>query len=210
MKKYLLVITGLIIILMISMTVVYGWFTYVQRKSVSTFTSNEISVIVYLNEDLAVQTMDISNLAFIDFEDDLLNNTNQAFNEVAEVIHVEMILSSDSPVSRSMITLNFFDSLHPLIYLIISDDTIVDYYTYLQTLIDPLDTKANILTQIQAHNQSQINDFNSHIMLPGETQSFKVVFWGDYDALSEPKDVENFQTTLAVEFKVVNAYGDIS
>ena len=47
-------------------------------------------------------------------------------------------------------------------------------------------------------------------MLPGETQHFKVVIWGDYDALSEPKDIKNYQTTMAVQFRIVNAYGDVS
>lgn len=200
----------LLIILSMTMTIVYGWFTYVQRKSVSTFTSNDIDVIVYLNENLAVETMDLSNLAFVDFEDDLLNDTNMALNDVAQIMHFEMILSGNSPVSKSLITLNIYDTMNPLIYVIITDDTIVDYHSYLQTIMNPLDTKTNILAQIDTHNQSQIDLLNAHIMLPGETQSFKVVLWGDYDALSEPKDIKNYQTTLAVEFRVVNAYGDVS
>lgn len=210
MKKYVLVVVVFLLLLSMTMTLVYGWFTYVQRKSVSTFTSNDIDVIVYLNENLAVETMDLSNLAFVDFEDDILNDTNQALNDVAEVMHFEMILSSNSPVSKSMITLNIYDLNHPLIYMIVADDTIVDYYGYLQSIINPLDTKTNILAQIEAHNQAQIDLLNAHIMLPGETQSFKVVVWGDYDSLSEPKDIENYQTTLAVEFRIVNAYGDVS
>ena len=210
MKKYVLTIVVFMLLLSMTMTLVYGWFTYVQRKSVSTFTSNDIDVIVHLNENLAVETMNLSNLAFVDFEDDILNDTNQALNDVAEVMHFEMILSSTSPVSKSLITINMYDANHPLIYMIIADDTFVDYYGYLQTIINPLDTKTNILAQIEAHNQNQIDLLNEHIMLPGETQSFKVVVWGDYDRLSEPKDIENYQTTLAVEFRVVNAYGDIS
>ena len=90
------------------------------------------------------------------------------------------------------------------------DDTIVDYHSYLLTVINPLDTKTNILAQIDAHNDSQMNFLSSHIMLPGETQHFKVVIWGDYDALSEPKDIKNYQTTMAVQFRIVNAYGDVS
>ena len=210
MKKYVLVMVVFLLLLSMSMTIVYGWFTYVQRKSVSTFTSNDIDVIVYLNEDLAVETMDLTNLAFVDFEDDLLNDTNQALNDVAEVMYFEVILSGDSPVSKSMITLSIYDLEHPLVYMILTDDTITDYYSHLQNIINPLDTKLNIMDQIDAYNQSQMNLLNEHIMLPGETQQFKVVFWGDYDALSEPKDIENYQTTMAVEFRVVNAYGDVS
>jgi len=210
MKKYILVMVVFLLLLSMTMTIVYGWFTYVQRKSVSTFTSNDIDVIIYLNEDLAVETMDLSNLAFVDFEDDILNDTNHALNDVAEVMSFEMILSGNSPVSKSLITLDIYDTTHPLIYMIITDPAIVDYHSYLASLINPLDTKENILTQIDAHNQTQIDTLNQEIMLPGETQQFKVVVWGDYDALSEPKDIENYQTTLAVQFKVVNAYGDVS
>jgi hypothetical protein len=210
MKKYILIVVVGLLLLSMTMTVVYAWFTYVQRKSVSTFTSNDIDVIVYLNENLAVETMDLSNLAFVDFEDDILNDTNQALNDVAEVMQFEMILSTNSPISRSLITLKIDDVDHPLIYMIVIDDMIEDYYSYLHTIINPLDTKANILSQIDAYNEAQINLLNTDIMLPGETQSFKVVIWGDYDKLSEPKDVELYQTTLALEFKIVNAYGDLS
>ncbi|AUD64721.1 hypothetical protein BK011_03145 [Tenericutes bacterium MZ-XQ] len=210
MKKYVLAMVVFMLLLSMTMTLVYGWFTYVQRKSISTFTSNDIDVIVYLNENLAVETMDLSNLAFVDFEDDILNDTNKALNNVAEVMHFEMILSGSSPVSKSLITLDIYDGSHPLIYLIMTDDTIVDYHSYLLTVINPLDTKTNILAQIDAHNDSQMNFLSSHIMLPGETQHFKVVIWGDYDALSEPKDIKNYQTTMAVQFRIVNAYGDVS
>lgn len=210
MKKYILVIVVFLFVLTLTMTAVYGWFTYVQRKSVSTFVSKDIDVIVYMNENLAVETMDLTNLTFVDFEDDLLNDTNQALNDVAEVMHFEMILSGYSPISKSMITLSIYDASHPLIYVIITDDNIVDYHAYIQTIINPVDTKANILSQIDQHNQDQINLLNTHIMLPGETQSFKVVVWGDYDQLAEPKDIKNYQTTLSIQYKIVNAYGELS
>lgn len=210
MKKYLLIVVVFLLLLSMSMTLVYGWFTYVQRKSVSTFVSQDIDVIVYMNENLAVETMDISHLAFVDFEDDIINDTNNALNDVAEVMHFEMMLSLNSPISKSLITLSIYDTSHPLIYVIITDDSIVDYHAYIQSIINPLDTKTNILSQIDQHNQTQINQLNTHIMLPGETQSFKVVVWGDYDQLSETKDIKNYQTTFAIQYSIVNAYGELS
>jgi hypothetical protein len=191
------------------MTMVYGWFTYVQRKSISTFTSNDIETILYMNDDLATQTMMLENLAFIDFEDDLIQDKHKALNDVAEVVDFEMILSSSSPLSRSLITFDILDPSHPLIYLIITDETVVDYHEYLMSIIDPLETKTNILTQIETHNQMILTSLNEYIMLPGETKQIRFVIWGDYEALDEPKDIKTYQTMLSIQFKIVNAYGDI-
>ena len=191
------------------MTMVYGWFTYVQRKSISTFTSNDIETILYMNDDLATQTMMLENLAFIDFEDDLIQDKHKAFNDVAEVVDFQMILSSSSPLSRSLITFDILDPSHPLIYLIITDETVVDYHEYLMSIIDPLETKTNILTQIETHNQMILTSLNEYIMLPGETKQIKFLIWGYYEALDEPKDIKTYQTMLSIQFKIVNAYGDI-
>jgi hypothetical protein len=208
MKKYILIIVIGLVLMTMMMTIVYGWFTYVQRKSISTFTFNEIETILYMNDDLATQTMALENLAFIDFEEDLILDQHNALNDVAEVIHFEMILSSSSPLSRSLITFDILDGSHPLIYLIVIDETVVDYHDYLLSIIDPQDTKTNILSQIETHNQMMINTLNDYIMLPGETKHIRFVIWGDYEALDEPKDIKTYQTILGVQFKTVNAYGD--
>lgn len=209
MKKYILIIVICLGLMTMMMTMVYGWFTYVQRKSISTFTSNDIETILYMNDDLATQTMMLENLAFIDFEDDFIQDKHKALNDVAEVVDFEMILSSSSPLSRSLITFDFLDSSHPLIYLIITDETVVDYHEYLMSIIDPLETKTNILTQIETHNQMILTSLNEYIMLPGETKQIRFVIWGDYEALDEPKDIKTYQTMLSIQFKIVNAYGDI-
>ncbi len=209
MKKYILIIAICLGLMTMMMTMVYGWFTYVQRKSISTFTSNDIETILYMNDDLATQTMMLENLAFIDFEDDLIQDKHKALNDVAEVVDFEMILSSSSPLSRSLITFDILDPSHPLIYLIITDETVVDYHEYLISIIDPLETKTNILTQIETHNQMILTSLNEYIMLPGETKQIRFVIWGDYEALDEPKDIKTYQTMLSIQFKIVNAYGDI-
>ncbi|AUD62800.1 hypothetical protein BK010_04070 [Tenericutes bacterium MO-XQ] len=209
MKKYILIIVICLGLMTMMMTMVYGWFTYVQRKSISTFTSNDIETILYMNDDLATQTMMLENLAFIDFEDDLIQDKHKALNDVAEVVDFEMILSSSSPLSRSLITFDILDPSHPLIYLIITDETVVDYHEYLMSIIDPLETKTNILTQIETHNQMILTSLNEYIMLPGETKQIRFVIWGDYEALDEPKDIKTYQTMLSIQFKIVNAYGDI-
>lgn len=183
MKKYILIIVICLGLMTMMMTMVYGWFTYVQRKSISTFTSNDIETILYMNDDLATQTMMLENLAFIDFEDDLIQDKHKALNDVAEVVDFEMILSSSSPLSRSLITFDILDPSHPLIYLIITDETVVDYHEYLMSIIDPLETKTNILTQIETHNQMILTSLNEYIMLPGETKQIRFVIWGDYEEI---------------------------
>lgn len=209
MKKYILMIVIALGLMTMLITVVYGWFTYVQRKSISTFTTNEIETILYMNDNLAIETMNLSHLAFIDFEDDLILDQHKALNDVSEVIHFEMILSSSSPLSRNLITIDILDTSHPLIYLFILDETVVDYHEYLMSFIDPLETKSHILSQIDSHNQMILDQLNDNIILPGETQHIKIVIWGDYEALDASYDIKSYQTTLGIQFKIVNAYGDI-
>ncbi len=208
MKKYSIIMIVVLMSLLVISSVVYGWFTYVQRKSISTFVSNELTVNITLNEDEIIDTKTLSNLAFIDFEDDLLLNTNNAFNEVGQVMDIKITLDETSPLSRFIFELGVIDD--PLIYLIVLDDQIIDYHQYINLVINPLDTKANMLLSIDAFNQSQIDLLSSTIVLPGEIKTFKVIFWADYDQLVSPDDYLTYTTNFSIKLTMINAYGELS
>lgn len=208
MRKYLMIMIMLIMTILILSTVVYGWFTYVQRKAVTTIISNELVVDVKLNQETLIDTKTLSNLAFIDFEDDLINDTNKGFNEVGQVVDFKVTLSENSPLSRFIFELDPIDQ--NLIYLIILDDQTVDYHQVISQIINPLDTKENILLSISNYNLSQINALSNQIIIPGQTQTFKMIFWGDYDRLTNPELYLDYTANIAVKLTVINAYGDLS
>lgn len=208
MKKYVVVILVMLMSMLVLSTVVYGWFTYVQRKSISTFVSNELAVQVTLNEDDLIDTKTLSNLAFIDFEDDLLHNTNQAFNETGQVMDIKVTLSLSSPLSRFIFELESVDD--PLIYIIILDDQMMDYHMMISQIINPLDSKEDMLISIEHFNQTQIDILSNDIVIPGETKTFKIVFWADYDQLSIPSDYLTYTTDISIKLTVINAYGEAS
>ena len=208
MKKYMMIVIILLLIIVFTSSMTYAWFTYVQRKSVATFDSNELLVDVTLNDEVVTQSKNLKNLAFIDFNEDLLLNTNQAFNEVGQVVEFKITLGEQSPLSRYVIDFNITDPA--LIYIIIGDELITDYHLYINQIINPLDTKEAILNDITLHNSNLLSSLESKIMLPGETQTFKIIFWGDYDALVSPENYLSYQANITVDLTIVNAYGDYS
>ncbi|MFA7422853.1 MAG: hypothetical protein WCZ00_03875 [Acholeplasmataceae bacterium] len=208
MRKYVYVILILLMSMLVISSVIYGWFTYVQRKSISTFVSNELVVEVKLNDDDIVQSKTLKNLAFIDFEDDLINDTNQMFNEVGQMMDMKLTLSESSPLSRFIFELDPIDE--PLIYIIILDDQIIDYHLLISQIISPTDSKEDMLLSIDQYNQMQIDALSNEIVIPGQTKTFKIMFWADYDQLSIPSDYLTYTTDVSFKLTIINAYGEIS
>lgn len=208
MKKHITLTLLILCFMLIISTVTYGWFTYVQRKSVAIFTSNDMKATVSLNDESIHETMSLSNLAFIDFQNDLINDKNNAFNDIAQEMNIKITLDQDSPLSRFLFDIAVSQS--EIIYLIILDDQVYDYHLFVSQFIEFEDSKVDILEKINIFNHEQIIIINNQIFFPDESLSFRVVCWADYDQLSEPELYKSYDAEVAIDFRIVSAYGDVS
>lgn len=208
MKKLIHIGLWIISIMLILSTITYGWFSYVQRKSVATFVSNDIDAVVSLNDEIINETLTLSNLAFIDFDNDLINDKNQAFNVIAQEMRLSLTLDKNSPLSRFLF--DIVVNQDEIIYVIILDDEITDYHLFLTQFIEPTDAKEDILAKINLYNTEQIITLNNQIVFPDETLNLKIVLWADYDQLETPSSYENFQAEVYIDLRIVSAYGDVS
>jgi len=99
MRK-LLIVTLIIFATLSTALITHAWFTYVQRKSIARFVSNEIVVETRANDELILDQFDLDELAYIDFENDLMNDLSNVFDEMATSIDIDIILSSNSPLPK--------------------------------------------------------------------------------------------------------------
>ncbi len=208
MKKYISLLVLLLIGFLLITSVVYGWFTYVQRKSIATFNSHELTAEIKINESVVEDSIYLSNLAFIDFEDDLINDKNHAFNQMAQVVKLNVSLHEKAPISRFIF--EFDDIDEPLIYIIILDDDIVDYFAFIKSMIDDSSSKEEILLSLQSYNEQCISDLSQSLVLPGESRTLNMVFWADYDQLINQNEYLSYQTQIGFKLSIINAYGDLS
>ncbi len=208
MKKHVTISLLIICFMLILSTVTYGWFTYVQRKSIAIFTSNELDATVSLNDEGISEMMTLSNLAFIDFQNDLIDDKNNSFNAIAQEMNIKLTLDENSPLSRFLFDIVVDQS--EIIYLIILDDEVIDYHLFISDFIEIEDTKTDILEKIDLFNTQQIITINNQIVFPGESLEFKVVLWADYDQLSDPNLYTDFEAEVFIDFRIVSAYGDLS
>lgn len=208
MKKIIHIGLWLIIIMLILSTVTYGWFSYVQRKSVATFVSNDIDAVVSINDEIINETLALPNLAFIDFQNDFIDDKNQAFNDIAQEMRISLTLDVNSPLSRFLF--DIVVNQDEIIYVIILDEGITDYHLFVSQFIEVGDTKEDILIKIDLYNTDQIITLNNQIVFPDETLNFKLVFWADYDQLETPELYNDFQAEVYLDLRIVSAYGDAS
>jgi hypothetical protein len=208
MKKITHIGLWMIVIMLILSTITYGWFSYVQRKSVATFVSNDIDAVVSINDEVINETLTLSNLAFIDFENDFIDDKNQALNDIAQEMRVSLTLDANSPLSRFLF--DIVVNQDEIIYVIILDEEITDYYLFVAQFIESTDTKEDILNKIDLYNTEQIITINNQIVYPDETVEFVVVFWADYEQLENPSLYQDFQAEVYIDLRIVSAYGDVS
>jgi hypothetical protein len=208
MKKLIHIGLWMISIMLIISTITFTWFSYVQRKSVAVFVSNDIDAVVSLNDEVINEMMTLSNLAFIDFENDFIDDKNQAFNAIAQEMRISLTLDQNSPLSRFLFDIAV--NQNEIIYVIILDENIVDYHQFMTQFIEITDTKEDILNKIAAYNIEQMITINNQIVFPDETMNFKIVLWADYDQLERPDDYQDFQAEVYIDLRIVSAYGEIS
>ncbi len=212
----------LIIVLLILLTTVstalitHAWFTYVQRKSLATFVSNEILVDMKANDELILDQFILNELAYIDFEDDLVSDLSNVFDEMATSIEIDVVLSSNSPLTRHLINVDV--SHDAMIMLVVYEGINLDinhqkntaYHLLLQTIYSPLTTKVDIMNAIDLYNASVLNDISNITIFPGDELSFQLVFWVDYDLIEIPANYLEYTFSMTVTIGSVSAKKEVS
>ncbi len=212
--KHLTVVMLTILIITVASTATYAWLTYVQIKSLSTVETHEISIILHADEDQVFDQIQLENLAFIDYEKDLIQNETNTFDTMASTWILTLGTSEESPLTKSHLA---FEQNEPgLIYLLIyyswngeivlQADTLFDLIT---TIIDGYETKEEQLNAISAYNQSVLDLIDLIVFFPTDYVQIKVAAWGDYDSLTEPSNYLNATFNLSFTVESVNSKGEL-
>ena len=214
MRK-LLIVTLIIFATLSTALITHAWFTYVQRKSIARFVSNEIVVETRANDELILDQLDLDELAYIDFENDLMNNLSNVFDEMATSIDIDIILSSNSPLSRHIITV---DVNHDAIIMLIVYEGMnlgslheknTSYYSLIQTIYSPLTERVDIMDAIHSYNQSILHNIKNTTVFPGDKLSFQLVFWVDYDLIEYPENYLDYEFSMTVRINSVSAKKEV-
>lgn len=216
-KLYVSIILVLLIVSLIASTT-YAWFTYVERKSLATFEAGELSITMEADdEDLAFNIM-IEDLAFIDFQNEVVEDKYETFNHMATFTKIDIISNIDSPLSRQHITIDETNLIPGLMYVIIYegmnlDESAIlttDYHTYISQIINGYTTKEDQVLAINTHNQLVIEDIFDEILRPEDQITFQIVMWGDYDALTNPETYLETSFMLTLNVESINDKGEIT
>ena len=79
----------MLIIVLSVVGISYAWFTYLETKSLASFTAGEIDLELRANKQIVIDNYDLSDLAFIDYEEDLVLDTSGSFDDMASVLRLD-------------------------------------------------------------------------------------------------------------------------
>ena len=216
MRKYSLIILSILIIVLSVVGISYAWFTYLETKSLASFTAGEIDLELKANQEIVIDSYDLSGLAYIDYEDDLLNNISGSFDDMASVLRLDFSASDQSVAIKNQIELIENESTLGLIYLIIFeglnmtlDDPIQsNYHEMFTNIIQSELTKEDQLQAIRDYNQQTIDYLETIILRTSDSVTIQIVFYGDYDGLPSGEDYLNQAFPFTLIINSINDKGE--
>lgn len=216
MRKYSLIILSMLIIVLSVVGISYAWFTYLETKSLASFTAGEIDLELKANQEIVIDSYDLSGLAYIDYEDDLLNNISGSFDDMASVLRLDFSASDQSVAIKNQIELIENESTLGLIYLIIFeglnmtlDDPIQsNYHEIFTNIIQSELTKEDQLQAIRDYNQQTIDYLETIILRTSDSVTIQIVFYGDYDGLPSGEDYLNQAFPFTLIINSINDKGE--
>ncbi len=215
MRKYSLIILSMLIIVLSVVGISYAWFTYLETKSLASFTAGEIDLELRANHEIVIDHYDLSGLAFIDYEDDLILNTSGSFNDMASVLRLDFVTSENSVAIKNQIDLIENESTQGLIYLILfeglnmtlEDPMQYNYYDIIHAIIQSELTKEDQLQAIRDYNQATIEYLETIVLKANESMTIQIVFYGDYDNLPVGEDYLNQSFPFTLVINTINEKG---
>jgi len=216
MKKYITSILIIALLLASITSVTYAWFTYVEKKSLATFEAGVLSVQLYADQFHVTEDIQLDDLAFIDYQNDFVNNQNDSLNYMASSHRLDILLDEQSPMAKAYVTFTIPEGQEGLIYLVIYEGLNIgenaitsDYYAIVSSIISGYSTKAEQLAAVDAYNQNVIDNIASQEFSVSDQLTFQLVVWGDYDALSSPETYLTDTYYMNMNITMVNSKGAI-
>jgi hypothetical protein len=217
MKKITVSVILILVIISTIVSVSYAWFTYVERKSLATFEAGVLEISLKANDEMFMYDLAFDDLAFIDFESEVVLDQYQTLNHLASSIKVDLTTDLDAPLSRHKITIDETNLVSGLIYVIVYDGVNVDplsvttdYHTYIANIISGYLTKTEQMNAIIAHNAQVLNEIYNQTLFAEDTLTFQVVMWGDYDTLTIPENYLDETFILSLKVESINDKGDVN
>lgn len=215
-RKHSTLIFLIFMSLLMIQTTVFAWVVYVDQKAVAQFNAGEISITTVANGQLILDDLQISELAFIDYEKDFILNQSGSLDAMAATIRVQIFLDMDSVPVRNRIHLIPNDVQNGLLYVVVVDginvapeDRITEYHVFIANVIAGHATKEAQLAAIDAYNQTVLDAIYDLVLKPGENLYFQIVFWGDYDELEHPDQFMDQIYTFTFMINSVNSKGEV-
>jgi len=192
MKKIYLSIIAILFIILTITSVSYAWFTYVETKSLATFEAGKLSIEMKANDHQFDYDLHLDEIAYLDYQNDVILNKYNVFNEMATVLKIDILLDENAPHARHHVVIENQDDLDGLIYMIIyegvnvSDNTLTtDYYSYLTNIIENISNKEDQLEAIKIHNQDMLDLIYAQTLNPSDKVTFQMILFGNYDDLDQ-------------------------
>lgn len=213
MKKWMLISLLMMTILAIS-SLSYAWFTYVQRKSLVSFTSNTMEVDLSLGDQNFESSMSLEGLSYVSLEEEVFqSSTADGFNEVGLKRTIQLHVPLSSPILKVSITIVQPDI--PVFYLLIDEQMnpdvktwAHDYHSILTSFYQVGDTHEMFLAKLKKHNQDVLDRLKSVELKPGETRYLQFVVWVDMDQLDEAIIDPSVTYSLEFIFTIISGKGE--
>jgi len=214
MKKYIIVILSVLLLTSSLFSVSFAWFTYVKRKSVATFVSNEILVDLEANDSIFIDDYVLSDLAFVDFENDFIEDQYGLIDSLASSIIINIELSNSSPLSRHFIQIQELSGEGLLLLVMyegldLTSEHIFEssYHALLMTILSGYATKQEMIEALDLYNRTVLEELSTILIYPGSVMTIQIAVWGDYDGLIEKEGylTDSYQMDLTIES--INARG---
>lgn len=214
---------GLVIILIISLFtlvtgVTYAWFTYVEQKSLAVFEAGVLAVDTTINNEVFLETYEITDIAYVDFDQDVVNDVAGSFDAMASSHVINIELDPQSPLAVHDITITEPIGQEGLLILLINEGLNLasgapitsNYHDLIETITTGYSTPEDMRLAIDTYNQSVLDNVFNTVMSNSDTLSLQVVVWGDYDELSDPSNYLDLTYTLTVSIETINARGVVN
>lgn len=217
MRKYLISIITITLLIASIATVTYAWFTYVEKKSIATFEAGEISITAAANDQLLVGNILLEDLAFIDYQKDLIDDTSGHFDLMASTLTITIRNSDRSVLTRNKIVLTEEGTIDGLLYFLVLDGVNIggtenvstNYQSMILSVISSYATKEEQLLAIMDHNTLVLDDIYNTVIGASDVLTFQIIFWGDYDELTDPESYLDMIYSFSIFIDTINSKGEV-
>jgi len=211
-RNFLTIISFFLAIGLFFTTVVFGWMIFIKEKPLATFEAGKIVLTTTVNGSPITSNIYFNNLAYVDFSEDVYEDSSGELNRIASVTSVRLIDGMGSIEIRNQIEIQETSERVGLLLLIIYEGKSVpfyqigvemDYHSLILSIIGEETNEVNQRQLITNYNLNSILMMNSTPLSAGEWISFQIVAWGDYNSLASPSlflsDYRHLQISIFTE-----------